>query len=208
MSNLIHIISIIASVISIIVSVLLYFGITRYIKLYMSKSTNSYIEKYKNLPFKSDKRTIIVLSIENETDINNIVPTINSLLDQTVRVNQIFLVLPCYTSCNVPENLTQVLTIIKPGKQYNKYHDIVTILQREKEKDTIIIKVSKRIIYGKEFIEDLILNTESTPNSIIKDESNSFIVLTPELIILDDNLEFKNFIDEIKNISYSENYKY
>lgn len=209
MSKIIHIISIVASLLSIIVSILVYFGIIRFIKLYMSKSTEKYIEKYTDLPFVSKKRVVVVLSVQNETQLKNIVPTINSLLDQTVRVNQFFLVLPCNTEYDIPENLKKILTVITPGKIYDEqYQDIITILQREKEKEIFIIKASNNIIYGNEFIENVIETAESNPDSVIKDNSNSFLIIKPDLVILDDNSNFSGFVDNVKNISYKENYRY
>lgn len=209
MSKIIHIISIVASLLSIIVSILVYFGIIRFIKLYMSKSTEKYIQKYTDLPFASEKRVVIVLSVQNETQLKNILPTINSLLDQTVRVNQIFLVLPCNTEYNITENLNKILTVITPGKIYDdQYQDIITILQREKEKEIFIIKVSNNIIYGNEFIENAIETAESNPDSVIKDNSNSFIIIKPDLVIFDENSNFNGFVDNVKNISYKENYRY
>lgn len=209
MSKIIHIISIVASLLSIIVSILVYFGIIRFIKLYMSKSTEKYIEKYTDLPFVSKKRVVVVLSVQNETQLKNIVPTINSLLDQTVRVNQFFLVLPCNTEYDIPENLKKILTVIIPGKIYDEqYQDIITILQREKEKEIFIIKASNNIIYGNEFIENVIETAESNPDSVIKDNSNSFLIIKPDLVILDENSNFSGFVDNVKNISYKENYRY
>lgn len=206
---MIHIISIVVSLISIIVSILVYFGIIRFIKLYMSKSTEKYIQKYTDLPFASEKRVVIVLSVQNETQLKNILPTINSLLDQTVRVNQIFLVLPCNTEYNITENLNKILTVITPGKIYDdQYQDIITILQREKEKEIFIIKVSNNIIYGNEFIENAIETAESNPDSVIKDNSNSFIIIKPDLVIFDENSNFNGFVDNVKNISCKQNYRY
>lgn len=206
---MIHIISIVVSLISIIVSILVYFGIIRFIKLYMSKSTEKYIQKYTDLPFASEKRVVIVLSVQNETQLKNILPTINSLLDQTVRVNQIFLVLPCNTEYNITENLNKILTVITPGKIYDEqYQDIITILQREKEKEIFIIKVSNNIIYGNEFIENAIETAESNPDSVIKDNSNSFIIIKPDLVIFDENSNFNGFVDNVKNISCKQNYRY
>jgi len=209
MTKMIHIISIVVSLISIIVSILVYFGIIRFIKLYMSKSTEKYIEKYTDLPFVSKKRVVVVLSVQNETQLKNIVPTINSLLDQTVRVNQFFLVLPCNTEYDIPENLKKILTVITPGKIYDEqYQDIITILQREKEKEIFIIKVSNNIIYGNEFIENAIETAESNPDSVIKDNSNSFIIIKPDLVIFDENSNFNGFVDNVKNISCKQNYRY
>jgi hypothetical protein len=133
-NNLMHIIIIALSILSIIISILSYYGIIRYIKLYFSKSVDKYTENYSSLPLASkDKRVIIVLSVQNQDELKNIYPTINSLLDQTVRINQIFLVLPCKSNCNVPENLTKVVSVVQPGKTYDEtYQDIISMLQREK----------------------------------------------------------------------------
>lgn len=209
MNNLIHIISIIASLISIVVSILVYFGIIRYIKLYMSKTVDKYVEKYTDLPFASEKRVVVVLSVQNEDELKSIIPTVNSLLDQTVRVNQLFLVLPIDSDFEVPENLTKVLSVVKPGKVYDdKYQDIISILQREKEKDTFIIKVSNGIIYGNEFIENVIETSEANPDSVIKDSSNSFLLVKSDLVILDDDSKFSNFKNGIKDMIYREHFKY
>jgi hypothetical protein len=175
----------------------------------MSKSVDKYAESYTDLPLASEKKVVVVLSVQNETELKNIFPTVNSLLDQTVRVNKIFLVLPCSTNCNVPENLTKVLSVVQPGKVYDdKYQDIITVLQREKEKDTFIIKVSNGIIYGNEFIENAIETSESNPDSVIKDSSNSFLLVKSELFILDDQSRFSKFANGIKDMEYREHYKY
>jgi hypothetical protein len=210
-TNLLHILSIVLSIITIVISILSYYGIIRYIRLYFSKSVDKYVENYTSLPVASEeKRVVVVLSVENETEIKNIYPTINSLLDQTVRINQMFLVLPCESNCNVPENLKKVVSIIKPGKTYDDtYQDIISILQREKEKDTIIIKVSIGVIYGNDFIENLLEISESATDFVIKDKANLFLLVKPSLILLDDEQKFISFLNNnVKDISYSENYKY
>jgi len=208
MSNLLHIISIVLSLLSIVISILVYFGIIRYIHLYFSKTVDKYTEKYTDLPMASENKTIIVLSIDSEEDLKNIFPTVNSILDQTVRVNQIFLVVPCSSTFEIPENLLKVISVVKPGKVYDdKYQDIISILEREKEKNTIIIRISKGIIYGKEFIENIIEISESNPDSVINDESNLFLVLKPSFIKFDESSKNVNFICDIKNMYQRENYK-
>lgn len=208
MSNLLHIISIVLSLLSIVISILVYFGIIRYIHLYFSKTVDKYTEKYTDLPMASENKTIIVLSIDSEEDLKNIFPTVNSILDQTVRVNQIFLVVPCSSTFEIPENLLKVVSVVKPGKVYDdKYQDIISILEREKEKNTIIIRISKGIIYGKEFIENIIEISESNPDSVINDESNLFFVLKPSFIKFDESSKNVNFICDIKNMYQRENYK-
>ena len=209
--NTIHILIITLSIISIIISILSYFGIIRYIKLYFSKSVDKYTENYSSLPIASnDKRVIVVLSVQNQDELKTIYPTINSLLDQTVRINQIFLVLPCKSNCNVPENLRKAVSIVQPGKTYDDtYQDIISILQREKETDTVIIKVTKGVIYGNDFIEHLFEISESATDFVIKDKANLFLLVKPNLILLDSDQKFISFLNNnVKDVSYKENYRY
>ena len=210
-SHFIHIVLIVLSILSIIINILSYYGIIRYIKLYFSKSVDKYVENYSSLPLASqDKRVIVVLSVQNQDELKTIYPTINSLLDQTVRINQIFLVLPCKSNCDVSENLKKVVSVIQPGKTYDEtYQDIISILQREKEKDTVIIKVSNGVIYGNDFIEHLLEISDSASEFVIKDKANLFLLVKPSLIILDTEQKFISFLNNnVKDISYNENYKY
>ena len=110
----------------------------------------------------------------------------------------------------MPENLTKVVTIVKPGKTYDEtYQDIISILQREKEKDTVIIKVSNRVIYGNDFIQHLLEISESATDFVIKDKANLFLLVKPSLILLDTDQKFISFFNNnVKDISYDENYKY
>ena len=206
MSKLMHITIIVLSIMSIIFSILVYFGITRYIKLYMTKSIDKYAEGYSSLSFARENRTVIVFTVENQSDIDNLIPTLNSLLDQTVRVNQIFVVL---SGLDMPDHLTKVLSVIEPGKIYDdQYHDIISLLHREKEKDILIIKVLTGVIYSYDFIQNVVEESEANPDSVIRDNSGLFITVKPSFIKLDDNSKFIDFTCSIKDISCHENYKY
>lgn len=206
MSKLMHITIIVLSIMSIIFSILVYFGITRYIKLYMTKSIDKYAEGYSSLPIAREKRTVIVFTVEKQSDVDHLIPTLNSLLDQTVRVNQIFVVL---SGLDIPDHLTKVLSVIEPGKIYDdQYQDIISLLHREKEKDILIIKVLTGVIYSYDFIQNVVEESEANPDSVIRDNSGLFITVKPSFIKLDDNSKFIDFTCSIKDISCHENYKY
>ena len=70
---------------SLIFSLLLYFGIIRYLNLYIY-NPKSYLKKYFELEKAYNKKVVINLSITNPDKLK---PVINSLLDQTVRVDEI-----------------------------------------------------------------------------------------------------------------------
>ena len=104
------------TLLSLIISLLYYFGLTRYFTL-CTKDTNKYLENYKNLD-KADKemKVIISLSVRPEK-IDKIKPMINSILDQTVKVNQIVLNLPNNKEYNIPKEYENVFTIFRCGKE-------------------------------------------------------------------------------------------
>ena len=95
-----------------IIILLSYFGIFRYFTLHF-QSSEKYINEYSNLPKADDGRVVISFTTTPDK-INNILPMLNSILDQTVKVDQI--------SLNIPYKCE--------GKEYNipdQYKDIVNI---------------------------------------------------------------------------------
>lgn len=211
------ILSIILSIISGIYIVLSYFGITR---CWMLKIQNpdTYIEKYSQLPNINQKRIVLSFTtIPNNLD--KIKPMINSILDQTIKVNQIALVTPYHykgQKYNFPQYLNKVANNFPAGKDYGFGTKLIPILLREKECDTIIIAINDNYIYGKDFIEIMVQAVEDNPNTVIVDNNRSTIVLKPEYFDCDiinrkkDTFDEEWFLNKAKNskvIEYNENYK-
>lgn len=209
--------SIIVSIISAIYIVLCYFGITR---CWMLKIQNpdTYIEKYSQLPNIKEKH--IVISFTTIPDnIDKIKPMINSILDQTVKVNQIALVTPYQYNGQkyiFPSYIKKVANNFPSGKDYGLGTKLIPILLREKECDTIIIALNDNYMYGKDFIETMITAVQDNPDTVLIDSKHSTIVLRPEYVGCDvidrDNEVFdeKWFLSKAKKskiIDYSENYK-
>lgn len=210
------IISIIITILSLLFIALSYFGINRYISLHFS-SCDGYIEKYKNLPKASDNRVVLTFTTTTEK-IDKLKPMINSILDQTVRVNQIIMVIPEYIRNNykIPDYLKDIVTIIPSGKNYGEGTKLIPILLREKESDTIIIAINDNIVYGKDFLQEMIENSNKNPNTIILDSKNNSILVKPVCfnndVINREKQKFDHnwFISKAKNkkiLNYSENYK-
>jgi cellulose synthase/poly-beta-1,6-N-acetylglucosamine synthase-like glycosyltransferase len=208
------ILTIISTLISVIFIVLSYFGITRYISLRRDKS-KKLIEQYKTLSKASDSNKVIISFTTTLQNIDRIRPMINSILDQTVRVDQIILVLPYGSTYNIPEYLKEIVTIVPTGKNYGEGTKLIPTLLREKECDTIIIAINDNKIYGKDFIETLVEEANKNPNTVLIDKCNSTILVRPEYfgcdIIDRDKDTFTNdwFLEKAKNskvICYSENY--
>lgn len=210
------IISIIATILSLLFIALSYFGIYRYISLHFS-SCDGYIEKYKNLPKASDNRVVLTFTTTPEK-IDKLKPMINSILDQTVRVNQIIMVIPEYirNKYKIPDYLKDIVTIIPSGKNYGEGTKLIPTLLREKESDTIIIAINDNIVYGKDFLQEMIEKSNKNPNTIILENNNNSILVKPICFNIDvinrGKEEFDNdwFVSKAKNnkiLHYSENYK-
>ena len=208
--------TIIMTILSLLFIILTYFGITRYITLQL-QSPDTYIENYHKLPKSNAKKVNIVIYSDSKS-INNLKPMINSILDQTIRVDRIFLVTTDITSDELPEYLKKVVTILPAAKKYGSEfaNPLITMLLNEKHADTTIVVLKNNIIYGKDFIETIINISEKTPKTVIIDNKHKSLVIKPHYY--DTNIFDRNkdtypdiwFTEKIphKYVHYSENYKY
>lgn len=201
------------TILSLIFILLSYFGITRYISLHF-RDCKKFVEQYNNLPKASKKRVIISFTYSE----NNIKPMINSILDQTVKVDQIGIVVPNYidNKTKIPEYITTMANIFPSGKNYGKGNNLIPILLREKECDTIIIALDNNYIFGKDFIEYIIELSEKYPSTTLIDKHNRFILTTPSNYGCDvidrekDSFNYEWFIQKTnksETVEYQENYK-
>jgi hypothetical protein len=140
------------------------FGIVRFGTCYMY-SVNSYIEEYKNIEKMGEYKTVITLST-TYSRLPKILPVLKALLDQTVRVDTIYL-----TVCGKKEEIDQVLlekikkitTLVEMNKcKHELSSQLYTALVREGDEETRIITLSDDIIYGKDFIETLLEHSQNS----------------------------------------------
>lgn len=208
---------IIFSVLTLVYILLSYFGILRYISLSMNNSDN-YIQNYSNLR-KGGKNRVVISFTTTPEYIKHIRPMLNSILDQTVKVDQIALIVPYNyqgQKYNIPDYIKKIVNIFPAGKDYGEGTKIIPILFREKECDTIIIALSDKYVYGKTFIETIIEEVENNPKTVLVDNKNTTITLRPEYFGCDvinrdkDKFDQAWFLDKAKKskvIYYGENYK-
>ena len=209
------IITIISTVLSIIFILGSYYGFDRYIYLHM-KSPEYFINKYSHLPKANLKnRTVISFSTTPEK-INKIKPMINSILDQTVKVDAIYIVLVNDKHYNIPKYINQVATTVLAGKDYGGGTKIIPILLKEKECDTTIIAMNDNVVYGQDFVFTMIEELKKNPGVVLMDKKGDVMLVKPEYfgcdVINRQKEYFDNnwFLDKSKNnkiIEYNENYK-
>ena len=208
------IITILSTILSIIFILSSYYGIDRYLSLHM-KSCENFINKYSYLPKASTNRVVISFSTTPEK-INKIKPMINSILDQTVKVDAIYMVLLADKNYNTPRYITNVATVVLAGKDYGGGTKIIPILLKEKECDTIIIALNDNVVYGQDFIFTMIEESNKNPGTVLLDKKGDVMLVKPEYfgcdVINRDKESFDNdwFINQSKHnkvIDYNENYK-
>ena len=147
-----------------------------------------FINNYKNVK-KTTPSKVVVSFTTTPDKIERITPMLSSLLDQTARVDQISLNNPekyKNKEYTVPEYLKNICNIYKAGKDYGIGTKYVPTLLREQENGTKIILVNDDIIYGKDFIETLVRESDANPDKCIfvgdYFNGSSGILLKPEFL--------------------------
>lgn len=188
----------------------------RYNKLKKS-SLENYIKNYKDVK-KCTKDKVVVSLTSTPKRIKHITPMLNSLLDQTVRVDQIVLNIPENDKYQVPEEYKNVCNIFTTGKDYGSGTKFIPTLLREGECGVKIILLDDDYIYGKDLIETLVKESDKHPGKSIytgdEFKASGGILIKPEFINkinhgkCDDKwLENNLIVDKIK-INYNKNKKY
>ena len=204
-------ISVIFTTIYILVS---YFGIVRYLLLH-KYNCKDYTEQFNKLEQPEDTINIVLYTDKP----NKITPTINSLLDQTIKVNQIKVILPYKNNTNIQKDIKNTVWIQNVKKDRAELNAIVpALLQTENDNDILII-VKDDMIYGKDFVEDMIDAHKKHTDTIIyarQNKPNSGILIKPNFFKNDfvntKNSTLRNFIEKYKivkteSINYFEIYK-
>jgi len=167
---------------------------------------------------KPDKKVVIVINT-TPTRLVDIKQTINSILDQTVKIEQIIIVLPqkyIDSKPNFPNYLSKFVIFIPSGKEYgsNLSNSLIPVLLCEKDNDTSIIILKDNIVYGQDFIETLLNLEKSNVDSVLKMEKNDAILVKSNYYDCN-NIKNGNFFDEkwllgnaknLKIVKYSDNF--
>jgi len=170
------ILSIFFSVIFLIYLVLDYYGYIRMIKL--RRSSSSYLDKYPKLD-KADKHRVVVTFSCNPEDVST--SFLNSLLDQSVRVDDIAMTVKYKDTGKISDEIKKIASINGYSKSYGESDKIVYPLLREPDANTKIIVVNPKYVYNKEFIQDMVDTSNNNPKKCIisKDGVNCGFLIKP-----------------------------
>jgi hypothetical protein len=185
------------------------FGFLRYLMCYLY-STNSYLETYKNIEKYGEERMVITLSTTYNR-LPKLIPVLKSLLDQTVRVDMIYVTI-CGTKENHDienkeiENIKKIANVIEMKNcKHPNVSQLYTAITREGDKNTLIITVGDDIIYGKDFIESMMDTIKEGEDKIVYIREQGEQIEPIEYIDLSNGAMFKagyfssEFIKELEH---------
>lgn len=182
-NNTFIILSIIFTIISLIYIILCYYGITRYISIITYLSNIDTLAKDYHLMEKSNKKYRVVISMcVNDMNLDKIKPSLMSIIDQTVKVDEISINIP-QKICggpdgnNIPEYLKKYSNTYNILTDYGDCNIVIPTLIREKDKDTIIIFLTPDYIYGQNFISEFVDKYIETINKKLLSDKNIGVLI-------------------------------
>ena len=135
--------------------ILAYFGVFRKLMINL-KEPEDYIQTYHNLDrleSKIDNYRFVISLATTPEDISKMKPVISSLLDQTVKVDEICINIPPDAAGIIPDYMEKCLRVYKINKDYGPSNNIIPVINREKNAKTVLIALENDVVYGKDFIE-------------------------------------------------------
>jgi hypothetical protein len=174
MKALILKLSIFLSILTILYLILSYFGVLRNISLF-TKNTRDLAEKYRyktKSNFCKNNKIIIVVYSKNPAS-DKLKCAINSILDQTVKVDSVLLV--TNNQEEIPQYLKYVVTPLPIDKDYGYGNKIIPPMLKEKEKNVIILPIENKI-YGNDYVETLLEKSQENPDCQIFNQDNDLVL--------------------------------
>ena len=121
--------TLVGTLLSLAMILLSYFGIVRYFTLHVS-GMDKLVENYSKLPKGTDDRVVVSVAADPK-NFHKLKPVLNSILDQTVKVNQIGVVVPLKHENDVPAYIKKIANIFPAGKNYGDGTPLIPILLKD-----------------------------------------------------------------------------
>jgi hypothetical protein len=187
----------------VIVILLFHCELFRYMKLHYDDE-NDYISNYGNVDDNCYVGFKVVVSLTSTPDrIRKIKPMLKSILNQSVRVDEIALNIPYECKgkrYDIPDEILNIAKIYYTGKDYGSGTKFLSTVLREGDVGTIIILLDDDYIYGYEFIETILKESLKTPNIALY--TKGAILLKPEFVKEDIIDITKSYIDDETIMKY------
>lgn len=204
--------TIILSIVSLAFILLSYFGVIRFLSLHYY-STEGYTKNYAKLP-KTEDRVVVTFST-SEKQAPELRGMVNSVLDQTMRVDLVALNTSDGEEKQLPNGYTDIISVFPVAKNYGKLRGLIPTLARELDDETMIIFLQDDMIYGKDVFEQLIDAHEKQPNKAISSKGALLIkasFVSPDILghgktQFDDNWLTENLLVETHSIGNADTMK-
>lgn len=169
----------------------------RYYKLCRTENMDPFITQFMQTS-RLDTEDKIIVVLWGDTD--KMTPTVASLLDQTVRIDDIVIV--SNTDVQLPEALTRFAHVIQTSCRYDtEFDDVRYIAQTTKDANTFILGLQSGTVYGKDFVRTMVEQSQIHPDEILSD-GNGCIISRPDGVPLGNKP-----IEPSHIIKYSGNHK-
>jgi hypothetical protein len=179
------------SILSMIYFILAYYGIIRYVRIHFD-NIEPYLDRYKSVPKIGNNRVVLAFTVD-EKNVKKIKPFLISLLDQSVRVDDIVLFIPKEKEGIVPARVKKLLSVRSYDKSYTNPVESCSVLT-EPEAQTKIIMVSPTILYGENFIEEMLKQSEKSTDCIVYAKTGNReygMLIKPEFFNSDGSMKSK-----------------
>ena len=175
---------------------LAYFGVFRKLMINCVREPENYIKSYRELEKVEgayEKYKFVISLSTTPEDISKMKPVISSLLDQTIKVDEICINIPPDAVGIIPAYIEKCVRIYKINKDYGPSNNIIPTLLREKDANTVLMALENDVIYGKNFIEEA---TKWYTDPKYDGSYDKDVVLCTELI---DNIACGSIITRVTN---------
>jgi len=204
--------TIILSIVSFAFILLSYFGVIRFLSLHYY-STEGYTKNYAKLP-KPENRVVATFST-SKNQAPELRGMVNSVLDQTMRVDLVALNTSEGEEEQLPSGYTDIISVFPVAKDYGKWKGLIPTLARELDDETIIIFLQDNMIYGKDVFEQLLEAHEKYPDKAISSKGALLVkasFFSPDVLghgktEFDDNWLRENLLMETHSIGNADTMK-
>jgi hypothetical protein len=199
-----HVLLILSVIFSFIYTLMVYYSMDRYLTLYFT-STEGYSKEYMKLDKADDKGNVsVIISASPRCCGRRLDVVLSSILDQTVKVDKILVDISECDFVRIPVLEGGVVEFLRDRE---KLVDIV----RESDADTRFVFLQDDVIYGKDFLQNILEKSLEKPDKIVV---GKYAVLVRRSMLEDssftadvETLSSSISKDMRENLSYTENYK-
>lgn len=163
-------ISIIISVIYLVYLILDHNDCLRCLKLYFL-SPSTFIDNYKCIDKTLNKTVVNIFTTPEK--LSTIYPTLNSILDQTQRIDMIYVSIVGDSEIDSQdvEKLEKICVLIKTPEKI-----IQPLILREGDSKTLIININEMKMYDKKFIENCVNKTGNCKDDSSYNQDGNFMI--------------------------------